>query len=77
MNHIITYSLWFTIQLKDREVGLTKKPEDYIPKDLFQNERLNPQQFEFGSSHPMLGDIGMFQLQAESIKLVLLQVQTV
>ena len=51
--------------MKDREVGLIKKPEDYIPKDLFQNERLNPQQFELGSSHPMLGDIGMFQSEAE------------
>ena len=47
---------------KDREVGVTKKPEDYIPKDLFQNERLNPQQFQFGLFHPELGDIGMFQL---------------
>ena len=47
---------------KDREVGVTKKPEDYIPKYLFQNERLNPQEFQLGSFHPILGDIGMFQL---------------
>ena len=59
---LLVVVLLSTIQFKDREVGATKKPEDYIPKDLFQNERLNPQQFEFGSLHPDLGNIGMFQL---------------
>ena len=48
--------------LKDREEGVIKKPEDYVPDDLFKNERLNPQHFQMGSFHPTLGDTGVFQL---------------
>ena len=47
--------------LKDREEGVIKKPEDYVPDDLFKNERLNPQHFQMGSFHPTLGDTGVFQ----------------
>ena len=47
---------------KDRAVGVIKKPEQYVPYDLFQNVRLNPQEFEKGSFHPSLGDTGKFDL---------------
>ena len=47
--------------LKDREDGVTKKPEDYDPHDLFDQKRLNPQKFATGSFHPTLGSTGTFQ----------------
>ena len=50
------------LTVKDRAVGVIKKPEQYVPNDLYQNGRLNPQEFEKGSFHPSLGDTGVFHL---------------